>query len=585
MDIYSFDIFERNAIIKIKTRICETPEELLESKLFKEILRRCIRYLKKHSSPLLEIFGDREINEESIQVLAATLKVLAKIPANVVTNMVEDSEVFLKDSKRLNGFVEYLYNYWRYYDRFIICTSDIEAIDKRPYRVFNRTVEMLTHLIRGTYRDIQENISNKHPRVYRQVNAGSEVAAIAQLTQVDLPRGVYQKLSEVPVIRQALVYPPLVLYPPMNKRTGRFEKVGQNPLEKVDIDPDHWICYPAKVGPLNIHIFIHKRFYELGFSLCNLFELIEDDEINKKPDAVYVFGVEEDNIKDMADYPTMFYDDQENEMLVAAAPNSQRFGYFGYLKKMVLTLHNIIMMKRGRLPFHGALVNIMLTNDKIATVLLIGDTGGGKSETLEAFRILGEEYLREMVIIADDMGSLDIGEHNNIIGYGTEIGAFLRLDDLQPGYAFGQIDRAIIMSPGRTNARIVLPVTNIDNVLKGWDIDYVLYANNYENIDADHPIIEICKNYKDAVNIFREGMVMSKGTTTTTGLTHSYFANIFGPPQYRELHEVLADKFFKAFFDCGIKVGQLRTRLGIAGFEMKGPQEAAKELLHMISEK
>ncbi|MDZ7821174.1 MAG: hypothetical protein U5N26_04820 [Candidatus Marinimicrobia bacterium] len=46
-----------------------------------------------------------------------------------------------------------------------------------------------------------------------------------------------------------------------------------------------------------------------------------------------------------------------------------------------------------------------------------------------------------------------------MIGCGTETGAFVRLDDLQPGYAFGQLDRSIIMSPGKINSRILLPVT------------------------------------------------------------------------------------------------------------------------------
>ena len=41
------------------------------------------------------------------------------------------------------------------------------------------------------------------------------------------------------------------------------------------------------------------------------------------------------------------------------------------------------------------------------------------------------------------------------IGYGTEIGAFLRLDDLQPGYAFGHLDRSIIMNPNQVNARLL----------------------------------------------------------------------------------------------------------------------------------
>ena len=38
---------------------------------------------------------------------------------------------------------------------------------------------------------------------------------------------------------------------------------------------------------------------------------------------------------------------------------------------------------------------------------------------------------------------------------------------------------------------------------------------------------------------------MSKGTTTASGLTHSYFANIFGPSQYKEIHEKLASAAFQ----------------------------------------
>ena len=37
---------------------------------------------------------------------------------------------------------------------------------------------------------------------------------------------------------------------------------------------------------------------------------------------------------------------------------------------------------------------------------------------------------------------------------------------------------------------------------------------------------------------------MAKGTTTSTGLVRSYFANIFGPPQYRAIHDPLAERTF-----------------------------------------
>ena len=41
--------------------------------------------------------------------------------------------------------------------------------------------------------------------------------------------------------------------------------------------------------------------------------------------------------------------------------------------------------------------------------------------------------------------------------------------------------------------------------------------------------------------------------------------------------------YFNHMFDQGIKVGQLRTRLGIKGNEHKGPQEAAIAILKYIT--
>jgi hypothetical protein len=229
------------------------------------------------------------------------------------------------------------------------------------------------------------------------------------------------------------------------------------------------------------------------------------------------------------------------------------------------------------------MVRLLIKGGKDATILIIGDTAAGKSETLEALRVRGGDFVQDMRIVADDMGSLEISAEGRVVGYGTEIGAFIRLDDLQQGYAFGQIDRAIIMSPQKVNARVVLPVTTIDEVLHGHAIDYLFYANNYEEVDGEHPIVELFGDAEEALKVFRAGAVMAKGTTTATGLVHSYFANIFGPPQYRDLHERLAEETFAAAFASGTRIGQLRTRLGIAGYESKGPEAAAEALIKLIT--
>jgi hypothetical protein len=575
-------IIGNKVVFNNRERMCETDEELLESDKFRIVLNHYIDSLKSKNSPMMEIFTDGISDQAAVDDLVRTLVLLVKYESKVVPHIFEKSVGFLRDLDLLNNFVEHLYDHWRHFDRFIINDSEGDRLDKRPYRTFNETIEHLTHLIRAVYRHIQENITGSHPTVYRQVPAGAEMAVISLPKKIGFSGSAYKKLNCVPVIRQMLIYPPLVIQQPMNRRTGEFKRIMQNPLDLVETCTDEWICYPAKVGKLLIMVYFHIDFFELGFSMCNLFQLAEDSELEKNPDAVFVYGVPGNVLDNLSTYPTVFFDDDKNGIFVGAVPNRPEFGYFGYLKKMILTLHNSIMMKTGRMPFHGAMVKILLQGDKEANILMMGDTGAGKSETLEAFRVLGEKYIRELTIIADDMGSIELNENNVPIGYGTEIGAFLRLDDLQPGYAYGHLDRSIIMNPSQVNARIVFPVTRFEIVIAGHKIDYILYANNYEEIDDDHPVIERFSSPEMALQIFRNGAVMSKGTTATSGLVHTYFANIFGPPEYKELHEKIAKKYFKAFFDNNIFVGQMRTRLGIHGYETTGPKEAATALLKII---
>jgi len=383
---YSFTLVKNKAIIRSHGRICETTEELLTSHPFRRFLEVTLRDLSRRKSRLVKIFASREIDDDSITLLIQTLYYLTQLDRALIPSILPGSEVFFAEHGLLEDFVEYLYNAWQHYDRFIIIsTFPGEGLERRPYRTFNDTIERLTHLIRGAYRDILENITRKHPRVYRQTVAGADVATIGSSENgLDLP---YEQLKAIPIVRQVLLYPPLVLDPPMNKRTGQFRRVSENPLHRVDIVADEWLGYPAKVGELTILVYIHEAFLELGLSLCNLFELASDQELCGRPDAIYLFGVPGDGLEHFGSIPTVFYDDQENDLLVAAV---------------------------------------------------------------------------------------------------------------------------------------------------------------------------------------------------SQGLVQSYFANIFGPPQYRDLHERIARRYFEHFFASGLFVGQIRTRLGLPGWETKGPEEAARQLITLL---
>jgi hypothetical protein len=577
----SYQIFDGKVVIRSRDRVCMNPDELLASGLFFETLKQFIELLQKKDSKLLRIFENQQIGDRDLKLLVKTMRFLVNLSADLVPKVLDGSDQFLKDPYLFNDFIEQLYNYWRSLHRVMVCDSFWNNSDQRPYRTFNDTVETLMHVVRSAYRDIQENLTGNHPRVYRQVSAGVEVGAIAAPKEIDYPNETYRKLNSIPVIRQVLIYPPMIFNSPSNKRSGTFERIDQNPLENIEIDSKDWLCYPAKVGPLLVMIYFSVSLFELGFSLSNLFELADDVDLERKPDAVYLFGhaagPQQPGVNE-----TVFFEDEENDLLIGAVPLRDQYAYFGYLKKMVLTLHNIKMMHRGRLPFHGAMVNIGLRNQADKTVLIVGDTGAGKSETLEALRSIGADLLEDLVIIADDMGSLTVGEDGRVLGYGTEIGAFVRLDDLQSGYAFGQIDRAIIMNPDKVNARVVLPVTRYEEVIRGYPVDIVLYANNYDEVNGHNPVIERFRSAEDALDVFRDGAVMSKGTTSTTGLVKSYFGNIFGPVQYQDVHDELADDYFQAMFGSHTFVGEIRTQLGIHGMEHEGPVAAARALLDAL---
>ncbi len=577
-----YRLYDGKVIMRIRSRICDTPEDMIESVLFREVLLRFIQHLQKQRSRLLDIFLDRnQISPSDVHHLIHTFRYLTKLSADFVPQVMKDSEPFFRDRELLNDFVEQLYNYWRSLHRLIICDSIGDRFDRRPYRTFNEIVENLMHIVRSAYRDIQENITGRHPLIYRQVSAGAEVAAIARPHNFHYPEP-YKFLNSISITSQVLIYPPMIFNSPMNKRSGMFARVNSNPLTGLNLDTSDWICYPAKVGPLLVMIYFSMQFFELGFSLCNLFELAAENDLKRKPDAIFLYGVPAGASQKPSNNETIFFEDEENGMLVATIPCRDEYAYFGYLKKMALTLHNIIMLKRGRMPYHGAMFRIAIKNAGAFSFVIVGDTGAGKSETLEALRYVAKDGVEDLTIIADDMGSLEINSAGDVIGYGTEMGAFVRLDDLQSGYAFGQIDRTIIMNPDEVNARVIIPVTKYSDVVKGYPVDFVLYANNYEPVSDKCPVMQRFNSAEAALSVFRAGAVMSKGTTTTTGLVNSFYANIFGPAQYPELQERLAQKYFQSMFDGGVFVGELRTQLAIPGMERKGPELAAQELLRAI---
>ena len=559
--------------------LCRTPEELLSSDGFQMILKHFLKKMTSQDSPILNCISFFKTGGEyDTPKLAGFFK-------DLLTKDVQETVFADTDLVLLKDFVEELYSYWRRRERFVIFDRDVEdgGIDLKEYhQIFVRANEEFKSLVLGTYRHISAHVAGDWFKVYRQLPAGVGVGFLAEKIGWKFPSETYQKLKNIPFIRLSLIYPPLIYYTKSNKRKGKFNSLAKNPMESVKLDSSRWLCFPAKIGTLIVFIYFHKDFISHAAGLSNLFELASAQEIaNNKPDGIMLFGVDPLLMENQL---VGYYEDTASGVLVGAvAYQTPDVDYFGYFKKMALTIHNLIMIERGNLPIHGAMAKIDLKSGKSAHVVIVGDSGAGKSESLEAFRILADKYIRQLTVIFDDMGSLSINSDGQVVGRGTEVGAFVRLDDLHPGYAYTEIDRSVFMNPHLNNARLVMPITEYRHVVAGYPVDLFLYANNYDNVDEEHTHLELMTDEAASYEVFANGARLAKGTTDEKGLVHTYFANPFGAPQKKDKHEPLAKKFLGQLLKNGKKVGQLRTRLGISGFETKGPEEAAQSLFQYIT--
>ncbi|MGG7177078.1 phosphoenolpyruvate carboxykinase [Clostridium paraputrificum] len=575
-----FSMSNDKIIINFTAKYCKTFEALLESEGFRRIIDVYLKKAQKKNTLSFRLL-EKSLETDDISILrkdlAKIFKYLTVMSAREIIESNPRYESILSDKDEFIALVEDLYLFWRRLERYTLIHSGTVEQGLAAMSFTEANAEF-SKLVLKLYRKIEKNVMGVAPKVFRQIPAGGNSCIMINKLIWPIPKG-YEILEDIPFIDSILLETPFITYPKRSTRDGIFSEVKENPLKFANINKDHWFCYPAKIGESLAYIYFHRDYMEHGITLCNLFEMARKEECRgRKPDIVYVFGATDEG----EDLQTVFYDDEKNGIMLGYVNHSDKIDYFGYMKKMSLTLHNLITIKKGYLPIHGAMVNIVLKNGNTANVVIMGDSGAGKSESIEAFRSLSEDYISNMTILFDDMGTFKIVD-GKIIGIGTEIGAFVRLDDLDQGYAFKEMDRSIFMNPDKTNARLVMPITPYKEVVKGYNVDLFLYANNYTKVEEGGCSLEYFNTPEEAIKVFRAGARMAKGTTTEKGLVESYFANPFGPAQKEAETDVLIEKYFDVMFnEAGVKVGQIKTCLGVSGQEKNGPRNAALELFDEI---
>ena len=572
-----FTLSRGKVMMNFTLKYCDTRQKILNSYGFRRVIESFIQKIKKDNvivyNHYIKSFGD---DETLANTLIEVFKLLTVCYRDEVVKVHNKYTIFFEDKDLFIEFIELLYTYWRRLERITIVRNSHLGEGLQNVR-FTQANDLFNELVLSIYRRVEETVMGHQHRVYRQLVAGANAGLTLNDVNWNCPVE-YRGLSSIPFISSVIFNPPLITYTKRNTRDGIFQEHTVNPVENIVLDDNSWFVFPAWVGNMLTFVYFHKDFIDHGLGISNLFELAtESSYIGKKPDMIYVFGYPDG----YDEKRTFYYKDKKNDILIGYANYCDDIDYFGYMKKMLLTLHNIKQMHSGSLPIHGAMVNVLLKNGKESNIVIMGDSGAGKSESLEAFRTLNEKFIRHMRVIFDDMGYLKIEEDGTIKGYGTEIGAFVRIDDLDPAYAYEQLDKGIYSNPDKINARVTIPISTYKIISKGYKVDYMLYANNY----AESPQkINFFDNLEQAITVFEDGARKAKGTTTEKGLVKSYFANPFGPVQERLLAEKLVREYFTVMDKAHTKIGEIYTSLAIDGRAKDGPREAAEELFTLINE-
>lgn len=556
-------IHDQLALINFSNFFPQTADEMLSHDSFKYFLDMYLTRLLAHDPESHAWLCQGESQAKALPKLIRFLKLL------MVLDLSEIDHPLLQDKAKLTAMIEDAYNVWRNLQRcsFIKVSSSMSG----QVSNFMDADTRYNSLVLALYRGIQEKVQGHKNRVYRQLQAGTNASMVLRDIKWPLIEG-YESLKGIPFVDAMLLRTPLLLHPKGTKRYGSFQPTDKNPFKGLELDREQWFCYPAKVGELLIFVYVHNDFAFSGISNANLFEMADKDEVlHRKPDGLMLFGLR-DNTEE-----TIYHYDVSQDVWTAKVSYSPRIEYFGYMKKMVLTLHNAIMMKKGWLPIHGSMINIHFKHQAPIGVVFMGDSGAGKSETIEAMQMLGHEDLVGMDVIFDDMGSFHL-ENGQLVAQGTEIGAFIRLDDLDKGSPYKTMDRSIFMNPESVNARVVIPVSSYAQITQNHPVHYFFYANNY----VAETGLKIVEKAKDIQQVFVEGKRMAMATTHETGLSTTYFANPFGPMQDQKLCDPLIDLYFKALDDSNVKTGEIYTGLGVKDAAEDHLSITAKALLERL---
>ena len=351
---------------------CSTSEHLLKSRIF-------AKFLKKYKMEFIGSLRSRKENKLEVQ---SKINFILDIGARDILKILESDNALEESVAERNiavvKFIDGGFHHFRNvtYSRLVRLHNEVITGDKE-------TPESIKDLVTDKAASLSELILETRRMLLKKVGLETGVRRSAGLDAhpsitageisghyLNLPSD-YVSLSSVPLTIAADIRTGVDYHTAANKRAYPFYELDHNPFKHDDFCPDDWTAVPLRVGAWLIVAYLHKSngFIEIEAGLLNLFPFAEAEDIltNRKPDGVFVFGCPSSSMDDLG-----YYWDEENELLVGLVPGLDECQYFGYGKKPILTLHNVLAIRAG--DYHYIAVahdmSVILMSKRMSRILL-----------------------------------------------------------------------------------------------------------------------------------------------------------------------------------------------------------------------
>lgn len=496
---------------------CNTPAQLLRSLAF-------ARYMKIYKRESIEYLEDylHKVPESRQSDVRHRMAFINNIELHEVVNILEGNDKKTPKQKEhereIVRFLDNMFHHYRGsgYSRVVRLQNEVvadnsETPDTIKEKVTQKAID-LSDLILHTRRMLLGSVN-----LDKGVRRTQGMSAMPNVTSGEISghylnlAANYASLAHVPLTIAADIKTGIDYKTPSNKRALPFYELAHNPFKPDVFQPEHWVAVALQVGASLIVAYIHKSrgCIEMEPGLLNLFPFAEVDDIKTghQPDGVFFFGDPNAQDEDLG-----YYWDEANNILVGCVPNRDILKYFGYAKKPILTLHNVLTIKRGEIPLHCGCTRYEMH---------FGESSG-------------EPYISDMLVKADDMGRTVLEEDAQGVlrpmFYGTETGAFACLDGFSEHAKAQMQGREVGYNQATgSNARQIVPVSEPSEVADSHELDVLLYMNNYDLIEQGENTINTNMSQEEAINHFRLGERVAAGSTHTHrgAKETSYWANPF----------------------------------------------------------